>query len=155
MYSGHTHVTPMSMRSILLNVLWLVFGGLEAAVAWGVAAVIIAITIIGIPWARAAINIAIYTLLPFGQKAIDRDRYTGTKDAGTGLLGDIGNVIWLVLAGWWLALFHLLAAVILAITVIGLPFAWAHLKLAKLALWPIGKMVVLAGDIPQNYQRQR
>ena len=145
----------MSMRSILLNVLWLVFGGLEAAVAWGVAAVIIAITIIGIPWARAAINIAIYTLLPFGQKAIDRDRYTGAKDAGTGLLGDIGNVIWLVLAGWWLALFHLLAAVILAITIVGLPFAWAHLKLAKLALWPIGKMVVLAGDIPQNYQRQR
>jgi uncharacterized membrane protein YccF (DUF307 family) len=140
MASRQAHVTPMSMRSILLNVLWLVFGGLEAAVAWGVAAVIMAITIIGIPWARAAINIAIYTLLPFGQKAVPRDLYTGRKDTGTGFLGDIGNVIWLVLAGWWLALFHLLAAIVLAITLI--------------ALWPIGKMVVLAGDIRQNYQQR-
>jgi len=144
----------MSMRSILLNALRLVFGGLEAAVAWGVAAVIMAITIVGIPWARAAANIAIYTLLPFGQKAVPRDLYIGRKDTGTGFLGDVGNVIWLVLAGWWLALFHLLVAIVLAIIIIGLPFAWAHLKLAKLALWPIGKMVVLAGDIPQDYQRR-
>jgi len=145
----------MSMRSALLNLVWLIFGGLGVAVGWGIAAVIMAVTIIGIPWARAAINIAVYTLLPFGQKAVARDLYCGRKDIGTGLLGEIGNVIWLVLAGWWLALVHVLAAIVLGATIIGLPFAWAHLKLARLALWPIGKMVVFAGEIPPSYpQRQ-
>ena len=67
----------------------------------------------------------------------------------------IGNVIWLVLAGWWLALLHMLSAIVLGITIIGLPFAWAHLKLAKLALWPIGKVVVLADELPPGYPRQR
>src|SRR5262249_10426888 len=138
----------MSTRALLLNLLWLVLGGFAAAVAWGVAAVIMAITIIGIPWARAAVTIAIYTLLPFGQTAVARDQYVGRKDIGTGVLGEIGNVVWLILAGWWLALIHLLAAVVFAITIIGLPFAWAHIKLVKLALWPIGKMIVLAGDVP-------
>jgi len=155
MHFIHAHVTPMSMRSALLNLVWLIFGGLGAAVGWGLAAVIMAVTIIGIPWARAAINIAIYTLLPFGQKAVPRDLYSGRKDVGTGPLGEIGNVIWLVLAGWWLALLHMLSAIVLGITIIGLPFAWAHLKLAKLALWPIGKVVVLADELPPGYPRQR
>jgi len=155
MRSPDAHVTPMSMRSALLNLIWLILGGLGAAVAWGLAAVIMAVTIIGIPWARAAVNIAIYTLLPFGQKAVARDLYSGRGDIGTGVLGEIGNVIWSLLAGWWLALLHGLAAIILGVTVIGLPFAWAHLKLAKLALWPIGKMIVLADDLPPSYpQRQ-
>ena len=145
----------MSMRSALLNLVWLIFGGLGVAVGWGIAAVIMAVTIIGIPWARAAINIAVYTLLPFGQKAVARDLYCGRKDIGTGLLGEIGNVIWLVLAGWWLALIHVLAAIVLGATIIGLPFAWAHLKLARLALWPIGKMVVFAGEIPPSYPQRR
>src|SRR5215468_4546719 len=124
MRSIAAHVSPMSMRSALLNLTWLIFGGLGAAVGWGIAAVIMAVTIIGIPWARAAINIAIYTLLPFGQKAVPRDLYSGSKDIGTGLLGEIGNVIWLVLAGWWLAVLHVLAAIVLGLTIIGLPFAW-------------------------------
>ena len=64
------------------------------------------------------------------------------RDIGTGPLGTIGNLVWLVLAGWWLALAHLVIALGLAITIIGLPFAWAHLKLAGIALWPIGKMIV-------------
>ena len=145
----------MSVRLALLNLVWLIFGGLGAAVGWGLAAVIMAVTIVGIPWARAAINIAIYTLLPFGQKAVPRDLYSGRKDVGTGPLGEIGNVIWLVLAGWWLALLHMLSAIVLGITIIGLPFAWAHLKLAKLALWPIGKVVVLADELPPGYPRQR
>src|SRR6516165_2324078 len=155
MHGIHAHLTPMSMRSALLNLVWLIFGGLGVAVGWGIAAVIMAVTIIGIPWAGAAINIAIYTLLPFGQKAIARDLYSGRKDIGTGLLGEIGNVIWLVLAGWWLALVHVLAAIVLGATIIGLPFAWAHLKLARLALWPIGKMVVFASEIPPSYPQRR
>ena len=132
----------MPVLALLLNVLWVVFGGLEMAVGWLLAGIIMAITIIGIPWARAAFNIAFYALLPFGQQAVSRAEYTGREDIGTGALGFIGNLIWLVLAGWWLALGHLLVAIVFAITIIGIPFAWAHLKLAGLALWPIGKMIV-------------
>ena len=132
----------MPVISLLLNVLWIVCGGLYMAVAWIVAALIMAITIIGLPWTRAAFNIALYTLLPFGQKAVSRAEVTGVEDLGTGPFGMLGNIIWLVLAGWWLALGHLITAIILAVTIIGLPFAWAHLKLAGIALWPIGKMIV-------------
>jgi uncharacterized membrane protein YccF (DUF307 family) len=131
----------MSPLSFLLNLLWIVFGGLWMAVGWIVAAVIMAITIIGLPWARAAFNIASYTLLPFGRRAVSRAAL-GSHDIGTGPFGLIGNIVWLVLAGWWLALGHLLTAILLAVTVIGIPFAWAHLKLAGIALWPIGKMIV-------------
>jgi len=115
-----------------------------------VAATIMAITIIGLPWARAAFNIAVYTLLPFGQKAVSRAAYTGHEDLGTGPLGTLGNIIWFILAGWWLALGHLLFALGLAVTIIGLPFAWAHLKLAGLALWPIGKMIVPSEEARQG-----
>jgi len=132
----------MPVMSLLLNLLWIVFGGLWMALAWVVAAILMAITIIGLPWARAAFNIALYTLLPFGQRAVSRAEYTGREDLGTGPLGLIGNLVWLVIAGWWLTLLHLMTAVLLAVTIIGLPFAWAHIKLAGLALWPIGKMIV-------------
>ena len=134
----------MSFTSFLLNLLWILVGGLWMAVGWIIAAILMAITIIGLPWARAAFNIASYTLLPFGQKAVSRAEHTGRQDIGTGPLGFLGNVLWLVLAGWWLALAHLVTAILLAVTIIGIPFAWAHLKLAGLALWPIGKMIVPA-----------
>jgi len=132
----------MPLIRLLLNVLWIVTGGVWMAALWLLAAVIMVITIVGIPWARAAVNIALYTLLPFGQIAVNRAEYTGRDDVGTGPLGTLGNLIWLLLAGWWLALGHLIVALGLAITIIGLPFAWAHLKLAGIALWPIGKMIV-------------
>jgi uncharacterized membrane protein YccF (DUF307 family) len=127
--------------SLILNVLWMVFGGVWMAAGWLLAAVIMAITIIGLPWARAALTIALYTLLPFGYTVIDRP----SGPVG-GTLGLIGNIVWVVLAGWWLALGHLITAVGLAITIIGIPFAWAHLKLAGLSLWPVGKDVVSAED---------
>ena len=132
----------MSVLSLLLNLLWIAFGGLYMAAGWVLAAVIMAITIIGLPWARAAFNIAVYTLLPFGSKAVNRYDVTGVSDIGTGPLVVIGNIIWFVLAGWWLALGHLITAICLAITIIGIPFAWAHIKLAAIALWPIGRMIV-------------
>lgn len=134
----------MSLPAFALNVIWILLGGLAAAVAWAIAAVIMAITIIGIPWARGAFNIAIYTLLPFGQRAVSREVYFGRGDVGTGIFGFVGNLIWLILAGWWLALGHLFWAIVYAVTIIGLPFAWAHLKLAGLALWPIGRTIVPA-----------
>jgi uncharacterized membrane protein YccF (DUF307 family) len=152
-------VTPhgeetMSVISFLLNLVWIVCGGLWMTIGWVIAGVIMAITIIGLPWARAAFNISVYTLLPFGQKAVSRADYSGQEDMGTGPLGVIGNVVWLVLAGWWLALGHLITAVLLAATIIGIPFAWAHLKLAGLALWPIGKMIVPADDARLPYARR-
>ena len=132
----------MSLLSLLLNVLWVLTGGIWMALAWLVAGVIMAITIVGIPWARAAFNIASYTLLPFGRVAVSREEVMGREDLGTGPLGVLGNLIWLLLAGWWLALGHILVALALAITLIGIPFAWAHLKLVPISLWPIGKLVL-------------
>jgi uncharacterized membrane protein YccF (DUF307 family) len=143
----------MSPLSLLLNVLWIVFGGLYMAVGWLIAAVIMAITIVGIPWARAAFNIASYTMLPFGRKAVSRAEHLGTHDAGTGPFGLLGNIIWFVLAGWWLALGHLITAIVLAVTIVGIPFAWVHFKLAGISLWPIGKMIVDANDAPLRHPR--
>ena len=133
----------MSPLSFLLNILWLIFGGLAAALAWVIAAVIMAITIIGLPWCFAALRIALYTLLPFGHEMRSR------PDAG--VLSVLGNIIWFVLAGWWLALAHLVTAIALAITIIGIPFAWAHLKLAGIALWPIGKIIVPRDELRPGY----
>jgi uncharacterized membrane protein YccF (DUF307 family) len=132
----------MSPLRFLLNVLWVFTGGLWTAAAWILGALIMCLTIIGLPWARAAFNIALYTFLPFGHRAVSRARFTGREDIGTGPLGVLGNLIWLILAGWWLAILHLINAAALAITIIGIPFAWAHIKLAAIALWPIGRMIV-------------
>ncbi len=99
-------------------------------------------------------GIALYTLLPFGQKAVSRAE-CGYDDVGTGPLGFVGNLIWLLLAGWWLALGHLITAIMLAVTIIGIPFAWAHVKLAGMALWPIGKMIVPADALPMRNGRSR
>ena len=127
--------------SFILNVIWLVAGGALAALGWLFAAVIMIVTIVGIPFARAAYDNGVYTLWPFGVRAVARERLYG-EDIGTGPLGFIANIVWFILAGWWLALGHVIAAFLLAITIIGLPFAWAHLKLAGFALWPIGRSVV-------------
>ena len=132
----------MSLLRLLLNLLWILTGGLWMAIGWLIAAVLMVVTIIGLPWARAAFNIASYTLLPFGRVAVPRDEIDGRKDVGTGPVGVIGNILWLVLAGWWLALGHLVTAIGLAVTIIGVPFAWAHLKLAGVSLWPVGKAIV-------------
>jgi uncharacterized membrane protein YccF (DUF307 family) len=127
---------------LILNLLWLFFGGFFTALAWFGVAFLCALSIVGLPWARAAGNIGLFTLWPFGQTAIARNELTGRDDIGTSGLGALGNVLWLVLIGWWLALGHLVVAVTLACTIIGIPFAWQHVKLAGMALWPIGMAVV-------------
>jgi uncharacterized membrane protein YccF (DUF307 family) len=132
----------MSFLRLILNIVWILTGGLWMAAAWVLAAILMAISIVGLPWARAALTLALYTLLPFGNQVVSRADYTGRYDLGTGPLGCFGNLLWLVLAGWWLALGHLVAAVVLALTIVGIPFAWAHIKLAEMAIWPIGKMIV-------------
>ena len=108
----------------------------------GFRAVIMAITIIGLPWALLPPSTSPSTRSYLSARPRCRALPNRPEDLGTGPLGTLGNIIWLILAGWWLALGHLAFALALAITIIGLPFAWVHLKLAGLALWPIGKMIV-------------
>jgi len=120
---------------LLLNILWFIFGGWIAGTMWVLAGVILAVTIIGLPWTPAAFRIAGFAYWPFGKMVVDRD---------TGATSLLLNIVWLVLAGWWLALHHLILAVGLAVTIIGIPFAWQHLKLAVISLAPVGKAVVEA-----------
>ncbi len=128
--------------AMILNLVWVVFGGLIMALLWCLAGVLAAITIIGLPWARACFAIAGFSLWPFGREAISRATLTGREDIGTGALGLVGNIVWFVVFGIWLAIGHLTAAVACALTIIGIPFAWQHLKLAGMSLAPIGITVV-------------
>jgi uncharacterized membrane protein YccF (DUF307 family) len=128
------------------NVIWFVFGGLVLALGWVVAGIVMAVTIVGIPWAKACFVIAQFTLWPFGREAVDRRDLTGRSDVGTGVLGFVGNVIWFVVAGLWLAIGHLVSAIACFVTIIGIPFAVQHLKLALVSLAPIGKTIVLSDD---------
>lgn len=130
------------MLRALLNILWFVLGGLVMALGWWLAGLIMAISIVGLPWAKACFVMGQFSLLPFGREAVDREMLTGQEDIGTGALGLIGNILWFVLAGWWLALGHVSAAIANFITIIGIPFGWQHLKLAMIALAPIGKTIV-------------
>ncbi|MFC3126566.1 YccF domain-containing protein [Pseudoroseomonas globiformis] len=129
--------------ALLLNILWNVPGlGFIPALMWLLAAAIMAVTVIGLPWARACLMMAGYSFLPFGQRLVSRQDLTGVPSLGTGPLGFIANALWFVLAGIWLCITHLVAAAGCAVTIIGLPFAWAHLKLAAASLFPVGKRVV-------------
>lgn len=118
---------------LLLNVLWFILGGFVSGTAWLLAGVILAITIVGLPWTPAAFRMAGFSYWPFGRTIVDRD---------PGAVSVVLNILWLLLAGWWLALHHLALAIALAVTIIGIPFAWQHVKLAMLALTPVGKDVV-------------
>ncbi len=129
--------------ALLLNILWNVPGlGFIPALFWLLAAAIMALTVIGLPWARACLMLAGYSFMPFGRRLVSLEELTGAPSFGTGPLGTVANVLWFVLAGIWLCLTHLTAAAACAVTIIGLPFAWAHLKLAAASLFPVGKRVV-------------
>ena len=130
------------MISMALNLLWVVLGGLPMALAWWVAALISAITIVGLPWARSCWVMGLFSLWPFGSEAVNRRDLRGRDDLGTGPLGLIGNVIWFLVAGWWLALGHLSSALACFVTIIGIPFGIQHIKLALIALAPVGMTVV-------------
>ncbi|HUW97521.1 MAG TPA: YccF domain-containing protein [Acidiferrobacter sp.] len=124
------------------NVLWFVLGGAVMGLAWWCAGVLALISVIGIPWARACFVIGQFTFFPFGKEAVSRRAVKTRGDVGTGFWGLIGNVVWFVFAGLWLALGHLGAALANFITIIGIPFGIQHLKLAGIALAPIGLTVV-------------
>ena len=128
--------------TLLLNLLWFILGGFGTGLGWILAGLLMIVTIIGIPFAGAAFTIAVFSFWPFGRVAVDRRILTGREDLGTGPLGFLANILWFLLAGWWLALGHLALAVVLAVTIIGIPFALQHVKLALLAIAPIGKEIV-------------
>ena len=130
------------MISMALNLLWVVLGGLPMALAWWVAALICAIAIVGLPWGRSCWVMGLFSLWPFGSEAVNRRDLRGRDDLGTGPLGLIGNVIWFLVAGWWLALGHLSSALACFVTIIGIPFGIQHIKLALIALAPVGMTVV-------------
>lgn len=119
--------------------------------AWWLAGLLCAITIVGIPWAKSCFVIGQFAFLPFGKEAISRLYLTGDTDMGTGLLGMIGNVIWFLVAGIWLAIAHIIMAAGCFLSIIGIPFGIQHLKLAALTLAPVGKTIVsrdLAHEAP-------
>ncbi len=128
--------------SAIGNLLWFFSFGLILALQWWLAGLIMFCSVIGIPWAKACFVIGQFALFPFGKEAISRKDLKGNHDIGTGGLGMLGNVVWFFIGGLWLALGHCFAALVCAVTVIGIPFAIQHLKLAGLALAPIGKTIV-------------
>ncbi len=136
----------MQPVNFLLNLLWLILGGFWLGIGWYLAGLIMIITIVGIPWARACFVIGNLAFWPFGKQIVSRESVTGQEDLGTGSLGFIGNVIWFIFAGIWLAIGHVTAALANFITIIGIPFGIQHLKLAMIALAPIGKTVINIDD---------
>ncbi|HEY8905840.1 MAG TPA: YccF domain-containing protein [Rhodoferax sp.] len=124
------------------NVLWFVFGGFLMGLGWWLAGLLALITIVGIPWAKACFVIGQFAFFPFGKVAISRKDLSKQDDIGTGMLGLLGNILWFTFAGVWLAVGHLVTALMCFITIIGIPFGYQHLKLAMLAVAPIGKTIV-------------
>ena len=119
---------------LLLNLIWLVFGGLVMAAGYALTALVMLILIITIPFGIASARIALFCLWPFGRTIVRK------PGAGTGAL--IGNVIWIVLAGWWLALGHIVTGIAMCITIIGIPLGLANFKLIPVSLTPFGREIV-------------
>lgn len=124
----------------LLNIIWLVFAGLWMALGYLLAAVLLGITIIGLPFAKQSLKLGGYALWPFGRALVQ----SPTRNKG---LSVIGNILWFVLAGWWLALGHLLTGVALCLTIVGIPLGIADIKMAGAALVPFGREVVSAREL--------
>jgi uncharacterized membrane protein YccF (DUF307 family) len=122
----------------LVNVLWFVLGGFFSWCGWMLAGVLLAISVVGLPWAFAAFRIAGFAAWPFGRQLVDARAIGEQIIPGTG----IANVLWVVFAGLWLWIAHVLAGVGLCCTIIGIPFGLAHFKLAAVSFAPLGKRVV-------------
>ena len=112
------------------------------ALGWWLAGLLCAIRVIGLPWARSCFVIGKFALWPFGQEAVNRKDLSGRGDLGTGPLGLVGNVLWFLVAGWWLAIGHLSSALACFVSIVGIPFGIQHIKLALIALAPVGMSVV-------------
>lgn len=129
------------------NFFWFILGGLFMGLAWWITGIIAFVTIIGIPWAKACFVIGQFSFFPFGKEAISRRDLNQDDDIGTGILGSIGNIVWFVFAGVWLAIGHIMSALACFVTIIGIPFGIQHLKLAVIALAPIGQTIVTTEEV--------
>ncbi|WP_083521391.1 YccF domain-containing protein [Arthrobacter luteolus] len=130
----------------ILNVIWLLFGGIWLALGYVLAGIVCCLLIVTIPFGIASFRIASYALWPFGRTVIDSGR-------GTGVLPTLGNVIWLVLAGVWIAIGHVLTAIPMFVSIIGIPLGIANLKMIPISLVPLGKRIVPTsgpGLVPYN-----
>jgi uncharacterized membrane protein YccF (DUF307 family) len=130
--------------TLLLNILWFIFGGFITGLAWLVGGALLAITIVGLPWAQAAFRIGAFAFAPFGKRIEERRIVTGREDLGTGSMGLVLNILWIILGGWHIALAHLLVGAVQCVTIVGIPFGLQNFKLTLIALAPIGKTVVRA-----------
>ncbi|WP_347978238.1 YccF domain-containing protein [Microbacterium sp. ProA8] len=120
----------------LLNVIWLVLSGFWMFLGYLLAGVLLCILIFTIPWGIASFRIGLYALWPFGRTVVDKP--------GAGVGSFLGNVVWVILAGWWLAIGHIVTGVALCITIIGIPLGIASFKLVPISLMPLGKDIVPA-----------
>jgi uncharacterized membrane protein YccF (DUF307 family) len=123
---------------LLLNIIWFVLAGLWMAIGYAIAALVMFVLIITIPFGIASLRIAIYALWPFGRTIVRHPHH--------GVASTIGNVIWFVLAGWWLAIAHLLTGIALCVTIIGIPLGLANFKLIPVSLTPLGREIVDVDD---------
>lgn len=138
------------MLRSLFNLLWFVLGGVWMGIGWWLVGLLCFVSVVGIPWGRACFVIGEFSFFPFGRETVSRRELTDKADVGTGVLGTLGNVIWFLLAGVWLALGHLASALACFVTIIGIPFGIQHLKLAVVALAPIGQTVVRTSELTRR-----
>lgn len=118
--------------NLLGNIIWLIFGGLLSGLGYIVGGIGLCLTIVGIPFGFQSIKLGIAVFAPFGKEVVELDN-------ANSILGLVFNVIWLVLFGWPIALAHIASAAVLAVTIIGIPFAFQHIKLIPLSLLPFGR----------------
>jgi uncharacterized membrane protein YccF (DUF307 family) len=137
----------MSDMKTLLNVIWLLFGGIWLALGYFLAGIVCCLLIITIPFGIASFRIAGYALWPFGRTVVDRG-------GRTYLMSTLGNIVWLLVAGIWIAIGHVLTAIAQAVTVIGIPLAIANLKMIPISLTPLGKEIVPTDGAYAVYGRQ-
>ncbi|MFI6845561.1 YccF domain-containing protein [Kitasatospora sp. NBC_00085] len=128
----------MKVIEFVLNAIWLIFCGIWMAIGYVIAGIVCCVLIITIPFGIAAFRIAGFVIWPFGRTTVEK------PDAGAPSC--VGNVIWLVFAGWWLALMHLVTSIPLFISIIGIPFGWANLKMIPISLMPLGREVVFTDE---------
>lgn len=127
------------MIRFLLNVLWLIFGsGILLAIGYGIAALICFALIVTIPFGVASLRLAVYSLWPFGRTIVPKP--------SAGVASGVANVLWVLVAGWWLALTHITAGIAQCVTIIGIPFGIANFKLVPAAFWPLGQEIVDLDD---------
>lgn len=127
---------------VIGNFLWFIFGGVFMGLGWWFIGLLAFVSIFGIPWGRACFIMGQFAFFPFGKEAISRNDLSNKQDVGTGTFGLLGNIVWFLVAGIWLAIGHVFAALLSFVTIIGIPFGVQHLKLAGIALAPIGKTIV-------------